>query len=154
MCVTGSSSEHGSRDHGSPTRRQHNAALSLDEEKEQPARHHGRITPPATTIPKFRKYAMDDFQFLKVLGKGSFGKVGCLPLWFLKILINIQGPNYTFWNLIYQVFIGIGKVPNSPKSQTFCKKCLKHHYTTPALFYCCVILVPYWRRFQIRLLHT
>ncbi|KAF5303464.1 hypothetical protein FQA39_LY09927 [Lamprigera yunnana] len=35
----------------------------------------GRITPPATTMPRFRKYNIDDFQFLKVLGKGSFGKV-------------------------------------------------------------------------------
>ncbi|XP_072401414.1 uncharacterized protein [Diabrotica undecimpunctata] len=34
-----------------------------------------KIIPPATTIPRFKKYAVDDFDFLKVLGKGSFGKV-------------------------------------------------------------------------------
>ncbi|XP_066993565.2 uncharacterized protein [Anabrus simplex] len=35
----------------------------------------GWQTPPAMSLPRFRKYTVEDFQFLKVLGKGSFGKV-------------------------------------------------------------------------------
>jgi len=34
----------------------------------------GRPTP----APRYRKFKLEDFQFTKVLGKGSFGKVGIL----------------------------------------------------------------------------
>ena len=34
-----------------------------------------RCEPPIKLKPKYRKYEFDDFQLVKVLGKGSFGKV-------------------------------------------------------------------------------
>ncbi|KAG0718664.1 putative protein kinase C delta type [Chionoecetes opilio] len=32
------------------------------------------IRPPLQSCPKYKKYNVDDFQFIKVLGKGSYGK--------------------------------------------------------------------------------
>lgn len=48
----------------------------------------GSLTNPATTLPHFKPYTIDDFHFLAVLGAGSFGKV------YNNTMIELQGVCY------------------------------------------------------------
>lgn len=49
----------------------------------------GIIKAPATSLPHFKVYNVDDFHFLAVLGTGSFGKV-CIPLYYRFILFALK----------------------------------------------------------------
>lgn len=51
----------------------------------------GVIKAPATSLPHFKVYNVDDFHFLAVLGAGSFGKV-CIPC--------ITFFDYSCWKII------------------------------------------------------
>lgn len=64
------------------------------------------------------------------------------------------------WNLVYPGLLGpgqfqIGKILIKPNFTGFFQELtIKHHYSTPAFLYCCVIMVPYWSNFQRQLLYT
>ncbi|KAK7603515.1 hypothetical protein V9T40_003514 [Parthenolecanium corni] len=49
--------------------------------------YNGRVVTPASTIPRFKKYTIYDFNFVKLLGKGSFGKV---------LLAELKGTEYYY----------------------------------------------------------
>lgn len=48
---------------------------SEEEDDATPLPLDNKSEPPIKSRPKFRKYEFEDFQLVKVLGKGSFGKV-------------------------------------------------------------------------------
>ena len=66
-----------------------------------------KCEPPVKCKPKFRKYEFDDFQLVKVLGKGSFGKVCYLNASFGLICMMDSPESYTF---SYSLDLAVDKV--------------------------------------------
>lgn len=79
-----------------------------------------RCEPPIKTKPKFRKYGYDDFQLVKVLGKGSFGKVNfsiSIPNINTVVCLCAQNVNVTIHQVMLAELKGTGSY--------FAIKCLK-----------------------------
>ncbi|MPC74584.1 putative protein kinase C delta type [Portunus trituberculatus] len=47
------------------------------------------IRPPLQSCPKYRKYNVDDFEFIKVLGKGSYGKTSVSDIVIVKSVLVV-----------------------------------------------------------------
>lgn len=61
-------------------------ASATDKDDMQPA----QCQPPVKCKPKYRKYGFEDFQLVKVLGKGSFGKVNIFSLFTTPLPFEIS----------------------------------------------------------------
>ncbi|XP_031640848.1 putative protein kinase C delta type homolog isoform X2 [Contarinia nasturtii] len=76
ICMSSSCNDSGFKSGGTAPANQKNMLETSFTYAQYLAQHQtGKITPPATTLPHFKNYTVNDFHFLAVLGTGAFGKV-------------------------------------------------------------------------------